>query len=236
MYHILIVEDEEAAADALRAALARYGEERGERFDVTWATSPLAVDEQAGPFDLIFMDIDMPGMNGMEAAEELREHDHTTPLIFVTNLAAYAVHGYAVDALDFIVKPFTYGDFHLRMERAMRAMKRDEGRTITVRPREGVRIFRDRDLVFVDVREHTMMYHLADGDVFGVRGSLRAVETELGGEPFLKISSGCIINMAHVCGVRDAGVTLSTGDVVWISRANKRRCLEAITAYLGGAA
>lgn len=236
MYHILIVEDEQAAAEALRAALARYGEERGARFDVTWAPSPLAVGEKDGPFDLIFMDIDMPGMNGMEAAEELREHDRTTPLIFVTNLAAYAVHGYAVDALDFIVKPFTYGDFYLRMERAMRAMQREEGRTITVRPREGMRIFRDRDLVFVDVRDHTMMYHLANGETFGARGSLRSVEAELGGEPFLKISSGCIVNMAHVRGVHDAEVTLSTGDVVWISRANKRRCLEAIAAFLGGAA
>lgn len=236
MYHVLIVEDEKAAADALQNALARYGDECGERFGVTWAPSPLAVDEKDGPYDLIFMDIDMPGMNGMEAAEELRERDQVTPLIFVTNLATYAVHGYAVDALDFIVKPFSYGDFALRMGRAMRLMRRDEGRAITVRTKEGVRIFHRRDLVFLEVRDHALVYHLADGGQLLKRGSLRSAETELGDEPFLKVSSGCIINMSHVKSVQDSAITLSTGDVVWISRANKRRCLDSIAVFLGGMA
>ncbi len=70
------------------------------------------------------MDIDLPGINGMEAAQLLREENATTPLIFVTNLAQYAVKGYQVDALDFMVKPVGYGDFAMRMGRAMRPWRR----------------------------------------------------------------------------------------------------------------
>ncbi len=235
MYRILIVEDEPEAADDLKGALSRYGEEHGEEFRITWVTSALAIDEGAS-FDLIFMDIELPGENGMTAALELRKRDRSTPLVFVTNLAQYAVRGYQAEALDFIVKPFTYGSFSLRMDRAMEVMRRPAGRSITVRPRDGVRIFPASELVCVDVDKHTLTYRLADGEKVEVRGSLSKAEEELGGSPFLRISSGCIVNMGHVRGVHDAEVRLSDGRSVWISRANKRACLESISRYLGGGA
>ena len=229
MYRILIVEDEPEAAERLRSAIARYGREHDEQLSVVWAKSALELDERDPAFDLIFMDIELPGQNGMDAALELRGHDHATPLIFVTNLAQYAVRGYEAEALDFIVKPFTYGAFALRMDRAMQVMRRSAGRTISVRSRDGIRIFPASALVSVEVRGHDLAYSLDDGTSFSVRGSLSAAERELG-------SSGCIINMGHVRGVHDAEVTLSNGATAWISRANKKRCLEEIARYLGGGA
>lgn len=236
MYRVLIVEDEPQAADALRAALARYEAERGEKFQVSWAKSAFDLEDASHDADLIFMDIELPGANGLDAAIALRERDRSTPIIFVTNLAQYAVRGYQAEALDFIVKPFSYGDFALRMDRAMQVMKRRTGRSISVRSRDGMRLFAASDLVFVEVHGHDVVYHLTDGTSFSARGSLSGVKPTLGGTPFLQISSGCIINMGHVRGLRDAEVTLSDGVTVWISRANKRRCLDAITRYLGGGA
>jgi len=93
MYRILIVEDTPAEADALRTLISRYGAEHGEQFSVEVMRSAVEFDEWQPHADLIFMDIDMPGMNGMEAAEALRERDSETLLIFVTNLAQFAVHG-----------------------------------------------------------------------------------------------------------------------------------------------
>ena len=236
MYRILIVEDEPEAAERLRAAIARYGKEHGEQLGVTWARSALELDEKDPAYDLIFMDIELPGQNGMDAALDLRGRDHATPLIFVTNLAQYAVRGYEADALDFIVKPFTYGSFALRMDRAIQVMRRRARRSITLRSREGTRIFPVDELVSVTVRGHDLEYRLSSGEPLLARGSLSGAEPQLGGSPFLRISSRCIINMGHVRGVHDARVTLSTGDDAWISRANKRRCLEEIARYLGGGA
>lgn len=237
MYEILIVEDEPEAAAQLEGAIERYGAACGEEFHTTWNQSALClVDERTEPVDLIFLDIDLPGIDGMKAAAEFRERDQSTPIIFVTNLAQYAVKGYAVDALDFIVKPITYGAFALRMDRALQVMRRAAGRTITVKSREGLRAFPANNLVSIEVRGHDLVYTLASGEAIAVRGSLKNVEPELGGSPFLRISSSCIINMAHVRGLRDAQVTLTGGAEVWISRANKRRCLEEITRYLGGGA
>jgi len=237
MHRILIVEDEDAAAQALRQAVERFGAEHGETFQVTRLSSAVDLDEHVSTaHDLIFLDIELPGQNGMDAAFDLRAHDTSTPIVFVTNLAQYAVHGYAVNALDFIVKPFTYEDFALRMERAMRVVRQRSGRTIAVSGRDGLRIFPASQLAFVDMSGHDLVYHLEGGEAVSVRGSMRRLEGELGGSPFLRISSGCIVNMGHVRGIADAALTLSTGDVVWASRANKRAVLEAIAAYLGSGA
>lgn len=237
MYRMLIVEDDDTAADALASAIARFGVEHGEELRVKRLPSALDLDERASrDADLIFLDIEMPGQNGMDAAFDLRTHDTSTPIVFVTNLAQYAVHGYAVSALDFIVKPFAYEDFSLRMERAMRVVRQRSGRTLSVRGRDGLRIFTASQLVFVDMSGHDLVYHLEDGETVSVRGSMRRLVDELGGEPFLQISSGCVVNMGHVRGVADTALTLSTGDTVWISRANKRRCLEAVARHLGGGA
>ena len=60
------------------------------------------------PCDIYFLDIGLPGVNGMEAAQIIRQTDESTPIVFVTDLAQYAVRGYSVDALDFHAQsPFT---------------------------------------------------------------------------------------------------------------------------------
>lgn len=237
MYQVLVIEDDPGAAEALRGCIERYGRERGEQLQVSWLKSAVELDADApAGADLIFMDIDLPGENGLAAAIELRRHDRATPLIFVTNLAQYAVRGYQADALDFIVKPYTYGAFAMRMDRAMEVMRRATRRSITVRSHDGLRIVAISDLVFIDVSGHNLTYHLADGASFSVRESLGRAADALGGPPFLRISSGCVINMGHVRGVHDAEVTLSTGEKAWISRANKRCCLEEISRFLGSGA
>ena len=69
-------------------------------------------------YDIVFMDIELPGINGMEAAHRLREIDQQVILIFVTNMAQFAVKGYEVDALDYIIKPAQYGPLSIKLDRA----------------------------------------------------------------------------------------------------------------------
>ena len=237
VYRILVIEDNDDAAAKLAEAITRYGEERGYEFSIMRLVSAIDLDERLSQnCDLIFLDIELPGQSGMDAAFDLRARDTSTPIVFVTNMANYAVHGYAVDALDFIVKPFSYEDFRLRMDRAMRVMRQRTQRTISVRGRDGLRIFEASQLVFVDMKGHDLVYHLASGEAVAVRGSMRHLEEELGGSPFLRISSGCIVNMGHVRGVADTALALSSGDTVWISRANKKAAIQAIACHLGGGA
>ncbi len=237
MLRIVIVEDTPDEAAVLRGHLERYAEEHGLELSIAWLKSALDFLEDRAPADLIFMDIDMPGINGLEAAKQLREHDAVTPLVFVTNLAQYAVRGYEVDAVDFMVKPVRYADFSMRMSRALRVVDRAARRSLTVKTREGLQLFSVSDLLFVETQGHDVAYHVAGEKLpFVARDSLRNVEGELRDLPFVRLSSSALANMAHVRRVRGDEVTISDGTVLFMSRAKKREAQAAIAAYLGGGA
>ena len=87
MHRVLIVEDDPVEAAKLRGHLDRYAREHDTSFSVETLSSALEFVETRHVADLIFMDINMPGINGMEAAELLRTYDTETPLVFVTDLA-----------------------------------------------------------------------------------------------------------------------------------------------------
>jgi len=224
MYRMLIVEDTPAEADLLHGHLQRYASEKNLSFSIETLSSALEFINSRHVADLVFMDIDMPGINGMEAAEILRSYDTETPLVFVTNLAQYAVRGYSVDAVDFVVKPVEYGDFAMRMDRAMRAVARNAARTLALPTADGMRVIAQRDVTYVD---------LVNGTELRERGSLRAAEQRLDPQSFLRISSGCLVNMARVERIGRESVTVTGGAELFYSRSQRRRALETLANYVG---
>lgn len=236
MWQVAIVEDEDEAAKTLAEYVARYGREFGHEFNVTRFPTAVQFGAAKRDFDLVFMDIDLPGMNGMEAAGLMRSYDERTPIIFVTNLAQYAVRGYEVDALDFIVKPVSYYHFSMRMDKAVRIMRRSARDQIAVSTRAGVIVIPLADLMYVETINHDLVYHLVgvdDEELPRVRGSLAKFEEQVAGGPFLRISSGCVVNMDHVRSVQTGILHMSNGETLYASRARKREVLETFTDYLG---
>ncbi|MGI6230299.1 MAG: LytR/AlgR family response regulator transcription factor [Tractidigestivibacter sp.] len=235
MYRILMVEDDEAEADSLRHSLERYARENKLEFQITWTRTALDISTDSTKYDLIFMDIGLPGINGMEAATLIRTYDPETPIIFVTNLAQYAVRGYEVDALDFVLKPVSYYNFKMRMDKAMRVIKRSAGKSIVVSAHDGLRVILTSELVAVEISNHSLVYHLAgDEDPIVVRGSLSKVEDELVDAPFVRISNSCLLNMAYVRTVKGSEVHTTTGDVYYFSRSKRHAAIDKIAKYLGG--
>lgn len=235
MYRALIVEDDPQAAETLRAHLERYAAERGTSFSVEILPSALEFLEGTRPADVVFMDIGLPGVSGMEAAEVMRQTDELTPLIFVTDLAQYAVRGYQVDALDFMVKPVTYEDFALRMGRAMRVMERNAGGTVSVATDEGLRVIAKKDVVYVEIFRHDLYWHVTgSAQPLHARGTLTRVAEELGAERFCRVSASHLINMGQLALIRPGSVVMSDGTEVVISRRRRREVLETLTRYMGG--
>lgn len=233
MYRVLIIEDTPSEADTLISCLRRYEKEKGSSFTIDRLSSALEFMEGEHRADLVLMDIDLPGITGMEAAEHLRSYDTETPLIFVTNLAQYAVHGYAVDALDFIVKPVAYDDFALRMDRALRAMERNRKTTITLQTSDGLRIVPLASIEYVDILRHDLFYHLAGGaGALKRRGSIRQAAEQLGPE-FVKVSSSCLANMGHIKLVRQESIVMSSNIELFFSRGCRKTALESIAAFIG---
>ena len=117
MLHIAIVEDEENYSRELEEYIHRYGVETSRQFKVThFQDGEDIVESYSGGFDLLLMDIQMEFMDGMTAAEKIRERDQEVQIIFITNRNDYAIRGYEVDALDYVLKPVSYYIFAKKLE------------------------------------------------------------------------------------------------------------------------
>ena len=98
---IAIVEDDKSASDALLGYIEEYGVSEHETFEVgRYYTATSFIDAFKGNYDIVFMDIELPDGNGMEVVRTMRERGCASLVIFVTNLAQYAVKGYEVRAFD----------------------------------------------------------------------------------------------------------------------------------------
>ena len=255
MWRVLIVEDSPAAADLLQEHLERFGVEHGEAFSVQVLGSAVEFLSGHHPADLVFLDIDLPGLSGMDAAELWRLSDDATPMIFVTNMAQFAIEGYRVQALDFMVKPVSYRDFEPRMARALTIMRRTARVTISVAAEDEVHVIDQRDIVYVEVRQHNLYWHLmpAAGGAAGAaggavsaggaasvapaplrsRGTMRELAEELPAEQFCRVSASFLVNMGQVVRLRAGSVVMSDGTELALSRTYKKAATEALARYVG---
>lgn len=231
---MLIIEDEPEAEQTLCAHLERFAEEHHERFQISWLKTAFEFVQSKQKADIIFMDIQLPGINGVEAAEYLRSYDSRTVPIFVTNLAKYAVKGYEVGATGFIVKPVTWGNLSMNLDRALRVIKQNSGRSVMVPTEDGVRVVPFSSIVYIEVTGHKLTYHLESGEEIEARGSLGQVEEELDGAPIVRVAKSCLANMDKISFIRPQTLQMVTGEQLHVSRTRKREVMDAVTDYLGG--
>ena len=133
MLRIATVEDDAHDLEALRTHLNRYEKENGLKFLITeFRDGEDIVTDYSADYDLILMDIEMAFLNGMKAAEKIRELDKDVVIIFITNMPQYAIQGYKVNALDYMLKPISYFSFSESMGRALHRVNVQEKEFITI--------------------------------------------------------------------------------------------------------
>lgn len=133
MIRAVIVEDDGEAADLLEGYIKRYAAESGIVFMIDRFDNAITFLENYDVgYDIVFMDIEMEDLDGVSAARLLRKRDRSVTLIFVTNMAQFAIKGYEVDALDFIVKPVKYYDFAFRLKKAVSRLNEKEEQYLPV--------------------------------------------------------------------------------------------------------
>lgn len=234
MYRVLIVEDEAEAAKSLEALVRRYGKEHGLDLEIAWAQTAPAMFEDHRHHDVCLLDIDLPAINGMDAARLLRTYDQRLRIIFVTNLALYAVRGYEVDALGFIVKPATYAAVSMNLDRAFRDIRLDARATFLVPDNDNVHIVDFSTFLYAEAGRHKVAYHLAGGKTLTVRGTLRELEERLADAPVIRVSRALLVNMDMVSALRGDDLVMVGGTRLHIPRDRRREIAETLAGHLGG--
>lgn len=231
--HMAIVDDSLADASRLEKFLRQYCEERSLTCTAVYYQSATDFFEHYQPcFDLVIMDIDMPGIGGVDAARRLRAEGDDVVLIFVTNMPQYALAGFEVGAVDYILKPVTYQTFTLKLERALRFVQRNREEQLALRTAEGLVSLSTADILYVESVLHYLIYHTAHEN-YKVRGTMVQAEKELKPFRFARCSSGLLVNLRYVKSIEKEDVTL--GDVrLKMSRGRRLEFMNAFTKYLGG--
>ena len=235
MIRIAIVEDEENAVKLLENYLTRFMAEAGESYTVKHYADPVAFLDKYEGFDLVFMDIEMPHMDGMEGARRLREIDSEAKLIFVTNMAQYAAKGYEVEALDFVVKPVAYSDFSFKMKRAMNALRQSRSRELIINQPFGMVRMGSDGLMYVEVRGHKLTYHFVDKNI-EARGTMEEAQRQLEELNFLRPHNCYLVNPKYIDRVQGYSLFIGSEELM-ISHPRRKQFLSELGEWYsrGGA-
>lgn len=231
MVRIALVEDDASYRDELTEYLKKYEQESSERFHITvFSDGDEIVENYKADYDIILMDIEMTFMDGMTAAEHIRESDSEVVIIFITNMPQFVMKGYTVDALDYVLKPVSYFAFSQRIDRALTRMRKRTRKFITVSVKGGIQKLDVAQLTYVEVQDHDLVYHTENESILS-KGSLTEVEEALGFDHFFRCNKCYLINLDYVESVQNNDILVGK---VWIqvSRSRKKALLDALNDYM----
>lgn len=186
MIRIAVVEDDPLCQAQLTEHIRRYGAENQVEFQITCFSDGLDIAEEYRPvYDIILLDIEMPQLDGMAAARRIRDFDPAVILIFITNMGQYAIKGYEVDTLDFVLKPVSYFQFSLKLKKAVSSLRNRASRDLLLTLEGGIKRVSSDCICYIEVQGHRLIVHCEDGD-YALSGALRDMERQLEGQHFIR--------------------------------------------------
>ena len=230
MINICIVEDEREHYEVLSNYISKCTGGDAGNYNVNWVTDGIdLVDDYKSQYDIIFLDIQMKHLNGMEAAEKIRAIDKEVVIIFITSTVQYAVQGYSVDALGYVLKPVPFVAFQKLFEKAIERVRARQKKTFIMISSEDKQLKLDCDsIVFIESQRNNVLIHCTDNE-YVTLGPLKRFEEMLEGKGFSKCHNAYLVNLSKVEAVQKDEIVLSSGDRLHVSRARKKEFMVELT-------
>lgn len=234
MIKIMILEDDLQASTILQQYIKTYCDENKLSFELeTYTNAEDFVKNCDEEVNVLFMDIEMPGIDGMSAAKMIRAKNNTVIIVFVTNLAQYAIAGYEVGAYDFILKPVRYTSFSMKFQRILHEIEHKRNDiTITVTGKEGIIRLYVSEILYVEVENHNVIIHTLEKNI-KIRSTLAEFVELLEDKNFLLCNSCYLVNPKYIKKIVKDNVIVGS-DVIHISRGKKASFLQKVGKYFGG--
>ena len=228
---IAIVEDNAADRVILEELLQQFSVRENICMDIGIYTSGEDVlADWPMDFDIVFLDIQMDKINGIEVAAKFRETNEKVIIIFITNNAQHSLMGYSVDALDFLIKPITKELLDRVLNKALRRLNNPDQKCITVRNNDGFFVIHPKDIHFIEMQNRKLIIHAKTGDVTCLR-TIQYME-ELLPDTFFRCHSAFLINLNSVESVKGP-CAMVCGNLIPISKHRRKEFLSLLTAFVG---
>lgn len=233
MIKVAIVEDDKAQADQLQDFIEKYGGGSMTEFIIEQFSDGMHfISEYSAKYDIVFMDIEMPLLDGISTARKLRELDENVCLIFVTNLAKYALVGYEVNAMDYLLKPLEYFNFSVKLEKAIRLISNRKIGFLQVKTDTGIRKINVDKILHIEVFGHNTEINFG-GEVLATRTPLSVIVDKLPKLQFFQCSRSIIINLKYLDEITDCCAVVNNQRIK-ISKSKMADLLDAMAEYCAG--
>ena len=190
------------------------------------------LDDYRPVYDVLFLDVEMKHLDGMETARRVRELDKDVIIVFITNMAQYAIGGYAVGALDYVLKPVPYFAFSQQLRKAEEQLRRRARHYLALPVEGGLRRLDSSLIYYLESEGHRVHFYTEEGD-FVAAGTLKAFEEKLAERPFARCNSGYLVNLAQVKSVQQGMVQVGPYELQ-VSRPRRKAFLAALADHIGG--
>lgn len=231
MIRIAICDDEKYMSDQIQELACAFFGRRNREIAIRRFSCGQELLEYDGQIDILFLDIQMKGMDGMETAKRLRAGKFRGFLIFITVLREMVFQSFEVQAYDYLLKPIEEARFEKTMERLLASMCSAGGSSLLVQKGYESRIIQKEDIVFCEIIDRKIYLNLASGEVVDYYERIENLETKLDSR-FFRCHRSFLINLGHLRGYKNGTAYMDNGREIPVSRLRGKEFSSVILEYM----
>ncbi|MDD6037343.1 MAG: LytTR family DNA-binding domain-containing protein [bacterium] len=235
MIRIAFCDDDPTVLSDLHELLTLYRAKKEEEITDDIFHSPLdliAEIERGVRYDILFLDVLMPGESGIDAATEIRSYDKNTKIIFLTSSQEYAVQSYAVNAFYYQMKPICAESFSRLMDSVLALCEKEKERSLILHCKTGITQIKPTELEYCEVIHRTLFIHMTSGKVLESIGSLDELSKQLmtfGN--FIRPHRSYLVNLDYIQNLSYRAITMSCLTEIPIPRGKYNEIKNAFLEY-----
>ncbi len=232
-FSIAVCDDQAVTREKAARYLAQAEKETGDHFEIQYYTSGEECMEKLDPkTQVLFLDILMDGISGIEAGQKLRQRYPSLCIVFVTSESSYAIDGYRARAFGFLEKPVTYKTFYNELYEALGTVVKKTGTQITMNKGFTTEQINSNDIIYIEVMGHRCIFVLQDGEREYTK-SLKDIQQLLDPSQFFKCHVSYLVNLKHVVKINQSDILMSNKKTVPLSKHRKKELQETFALYIG---